>query len=121
LSVAAREHQPNAKPMNITTLTRSQINSVSDLMTWGAHLERLNASSGPMLFRGQAEVFTNLEPTLARATRNGSEPVNHQAVVLLETSLLDEFRTHYSEVRGLSQDMPLSDELIGKSKLELLR
>lgn len=106
--------------MNITTLTRSQINSVSDLMTWGGHLERLNAPSGPMLFRGQAEVFTNLEPTLARATRNGNEPVNHQAVVLLETSLLDGFRTHYSEVRGLSQDMPLSDELIGKSKLELL-
>lgn len=86
-------------------------------MTWGDHLERLNASSGPMLFRGQAEEFTNLEPTLARATRNGSQPVNHQAVVLLETSLLDGFHTHYSQVQGLSHDMP---SLRGRSKLEVL-
>lgn len=106
--------------MNLTTLTRAPINSVSDLMTWGDHLERLNNSSGPMLFRGQAEPFQNLEPTLARAARNGNLPVNHQAVVLLETSLLDGFRTHYSQVQGKSQDMPLSDDLIGKSKVEVL-
>lgn len=106
--------------MNLTTLTRPQINSVSDLMTWGDHLERLNSSSGPMLFRGQGEQFANLQPTLARAARNGDQPVNHQAVVLLETSLLDGFRTHYSQVKGMSQEMPLSDELMGKSKLEVL-
>ena len=106
--------------MNLTTLTRPQINSVSDLITWGDHLERLNTSSGPMLFRGQAEQFQNLAPTLARAARNGNQPVNHQAVVLLETSLLDGFRTHYLQVQGMSQDMPLSSELTGKSKLEVL-
>ncbi len=106
--------------MNLTTLTRAQINSVSDLMTWGDHLERLNASCGPMLFRGQCEEFKNLEPRLARDTRNGNQPVNHQAVVLLETKLLDGFRTHCSQMRGLSQDMPLSGELIGKSRLEVL-
>lgn len=106
--------------MNLTTLTRPQINSVSDLMTWGDHLERLNMLSGPMLFRGQAEQFQSLEPTLARATRNGNQPVNYQAVVLLETSLLDGFRTHYSLVQGTSQAMPLSGDLTGRSKLEVL-
>ena len=73
-----------------------------------------------MLFRGQSEQFVNLEPALARAARNGNQPVDHQAVVLLETSLLDGFRTHYSHVKGLSQDMPLSGELKGKSNLEVL-
>lgn len=106
--------------MNLTTLTRAPINSVSDLMTWGDHLERLNISSGPMLFRGQSEQFVSLKPTLARAARNGNSPVNHQAVVLLETSLLEGFRTHYSQIPGLPQDMPLSCELDGKSKLEVL-
>jgi FRG domain len=106
--------------MNLTTLTRPPINSVSDLMTWGDHLERLNKLAGPMLFRGQAEQFQNLAPTLSRAARNGNQPVNHQAVVLLETSLLDGFRTHYSQVQGMSQDMPLSGELMTRSKLEVL-
>ncbi len=106
--------------MNLTTLTREPINSVSDLMTWGDHLEGLNNSKGPMLFRGQAELFQNLQPTLARAARNGDLPVNHQAVALLETSLLDGFRTHYSQVQGKSQDMPMNDHLIGKSKVEVL-
>jgi hypothetical protein len=103
--------------MNLSALTRAPINSVSDLMTWGDHLERLNASSGPVLFRGQAEEFKNLEPTLARATRNGSQPVNHQAVVLLETGLLDGFRTHYLQVQGLAHDMP---SVGGKTKLQVL-
>ena len=106
--------------MNLTTLTQAPINSVSDLMTWGGHLERLNKSSGPMLFRGQSEQFVNLEPALARAARNGNQPVDHQAVILLETGLLNGFRTHYSQMQGLSQDMPLSSELEGKSKLEVL-
>lgn len=106
--------------MNLTTLTRAPINSVSDLMTWGDHLEQLNKLSGPMLFRGQSEQFGNLEPALARAAKNGNQPVDHQAVVLLETSSLDGFRTHYSQVRGLPQDMPLSGELEAKSKLEVL-
>lgn len=106
--------------INLTTLTRAPINSVSDLMTWCDHLERLNSSLGPMLFRGQPEEFKNLEPTLARATKNGSQPVNHQAVVLLETSLIDGFRTHYSQLPALSGDMPSSHELDGKSNLEVL-
>ena len=106
--------------MNISALTRAPINSVSDLMTWGDYLERLNATSGPMLFRGQSEEFINLEPTLARAAKNGNQSVNHQAVVLLETALIEGFLTHYSQVKGMAQDMPPSDELIEKSKLEVL-
>ena len=58
-------HVLDATTMNLTTLTRTHISSVSDLMTWGDHLERLRNSLGPMLFRGQAEQFQNLEPTLA--------------------------------------------------------
>jgi len=106
--------------INLTTLTKALISSVSDLMTWGDHLEGLNSSSGPMLFRGQAEEFKNLEPALARATRNGAQPVNHQAVVLLETNLLDGFHTHYSQVQGLSIDMPPGRELDNRSKVEVL-
>lgn len=106
--------------INLTTLTRAPINSVSDLMTWGDHLQRLNLPSSHMLFRGQAEEFKNLEPTLTRATKNGSQPVNHQAVVLLETSLIDGFRKHYSQLPGLARDMPSANELECKTTLKVL-
>ena len=38
--------------MNLTEITRAEIASPSDLMTWAEHLERLNIEQGPMLFRG---------------------------------------------------------------------
>jgi len=113
-------HILDATTMNLTTVTRAQISSVSDLMTWGDHLERLKNSLGPMLFRGQAEQFQNLEPTLARAAKNGDQPVNHQAVVLLEANLLNGFRKHYPQVSSMPQGMLPGRELMEKSKLEVL-
>jgi hypothetical protein len=105
--------------INLTTLTRAAINSVSDLMTWCAHMERLGASSSHMLFRGQPEDFKNLEPSLTRATKNGIQPVNHQAVVLLETNLIDGFRTHYSQLPRLSDEQS-GHELDCNTTLEVL-
>lgn len=106
--------------MNITNVTKQTIKSVSDLLTWAEHQERLSQTSAPRLFRGQAEEFQNLEPGFARAAKYGNEPVNYQAVMLLEKQLLQGFRSHYAQIRDLTPEMPKSDDLMDKSSLEVL-
>lgn len=102
--------------MNLTELTRAEIASPSDLMTWAEHLERLNVEQGPMLFRGQAETYANLQPTLARATQGGA----HDAAALLERRLIRNFRTHYRDLRTLPADMPSADDVVARSDVDVL-
>lgn len=102
--------------MNITDLTRATIASPSDLMTWASHLESLNKTQGPMLFRGQAEEYINLLPTLARSTQGGA----HDAATLLERRLIKSFRTHYQELDALPQNMPTPGAVAQKSDVEIL-
>ena len=102
--------------MNLNEITRAEIASPSDLMTWAEHLERLNLEQGPMLFRGQAETYTNLQPTLARATQGGA----HDAAVLLERQLIRNFRTHYRDLKTLPADMPSADDVVARSDVDVL-
>lgn len=102
--------------MNLTTITRPEIGSPSDLMTWASHLESLNRKSGPMLFRGQAEIFNNLQPTLARAVNGGA----YDAATLLERRLLESFRTHYLALGVLPSDMPTGKDVRERAAIEVL-
>ncbi|RVT47219.1 FRG domain-containing protein [Rubrivivax albus] len=102
--------------MNITEITKAEIKSPSDLMKWGGHLEGLNAKSGPMLFRGQPEPFSNLKPTLARAVDGGA----YDAAILLERRLLKNFRTHYLDLQSLPPDMPTGEEVNARNDVEVL-
>jgi hypothetical protein len=102
--------------MNLTTITRTEIKSPSDLMACATHLESLNKSSGPMLFRGQPEVFSNLQPTLARSVQGGA----YDAATLLERRLLKSFRTHYLDLDALPSDMPTGKDVSEKSEVEVL-
>ena len=85
-------------------------------MTWADHLERLGSSSAQMLFRGQPQVHNNLQPTLARSVQGGA----YDAVVLLEQRLLESFRKHYLELDALPNGMPPSQDLVTRSKVDVL-
>lgn len=102
--------------MNLTDLTRTEIRSPSDLMTWADHLQRLSASNGPMLYRGQSRQHANLQPTLARSVQGGA----YDAATLLERRLLGSFRRHYAELVALPNDMPSTSELAAKSHVDVL-
>lgn len=102
--------------MNITELTRRAIASPSDLMSWARHLEQLNKTQGPMLFRGQPEEYQNLLPTLARSAQSGA----HEAATLLERRLIKSFRTHYGDLAALPSDMPTAAEVSEKSDIDIL-
>ena len=102
--------------MNLTELTRSPINSPSDLMTWADHLLRVNTESGPMMYRGHSETHINLLPTLARSVQGGA----YDAATLLERRLLEKFRRHYLELQSLPSDMPSGQEVQAKSDVDVL-
>lgn len=102
--------------MNLTDLTRAEIKSPSDLMTWADHLERISSISAPFLYRGQSQVHNNLRPTLARSVQGGA----YDAAVLLERRLLESFRKHYVELGALPNDMPSGSDLAGKSDIDVL-
>lgn len=102
--------------MDLTYLTRAEIKSPSDLMTWADHLERVSSSSAPMLYRGQSQVHSNLQPTLARSVQGGA----YDAAVLLERRLLESFRKHYVELDALPTDMPSGPDLVTKSEVDVL-
>lgn len=102
--------------MNLTDLTRAEIKSPSDLMTWADHLERISSSYAPMLYRGQSQVHSNLQPTLARSVQGGA----YDAAVLLERRLLESFRKHYVELDALPNDMPSGRDLVTKSEVDVL-
>lgn len=111
----ARAHSER-KSMNLTDLTRAEIKSPSDLMIWADHLERVSSSGTPMLYRGQSQAHSNLQPTLARSVQGGA----YDAVVLLERRLLESFRKHYVELGTLPDDMPSGHELANKSAVDVL-
>lgn len=103
--------------MNIEDLTRAPINSPSDLMIRADHLEQLSWSrSGPVLYRGHAETYGNLLPTLARSIQGGA----YDAATLLERRLLEKFRKHYFDLRSLPGDMPSGHEVLEKSDVDVL-
>lgn len=102
--------------MILNEIDRHGIASPSDLVTWGHHLESLNLQSGPMLFRGQSQVHTNLMPTLGRSLQEGA----YDLAMLLERRLLTNFRTHYEELTSLPADMPAASVLAGQSDLDVL-
>jgi FRG domain len=102
--------------MNLTDLTRAEIKSPSDLMTWADHLERVSSIASPTLYRGQSQVHNNLQPTLARSVKGGA----YDAAVLLERRLLESFRKHYVELEALPNDMPSGQELVSKSEVDVL-
>lgn len=102
--------------MNLTDLTRTEINSYSDLMIWADHLEGLSASCGPMLYRGQAQAHGNLQPTITRSNQGGA----YDAAMLVERRLLDSFRKHYAEIKMLPADMPTGADLASKPALDVL-
>lgn len=102
--------------MNLTDLTRAEIKSPSDLLTWADHLERISSCTAPMLYRGQSQVHSNLQPTLARSVQGGA----YDAAVLLERRLLESFRKHYVELDALPNDMPSGQDLVTKSEVDVL-
>lgn len=102
--------------MNITDLTRNEIRSPSDLMTWADHLQRVSMTEGPMLYRGQSRLHQNLQPTLARSVQGGA----YDAATLLERRLLASFRRHYADLVALPNDMPSTAELSAKSDVDVL-
>lgn len=69
-----------------------------------------------MLFRGQPEMWGNLQPTLARAVQGGA----YDAAMLLERRLLKSFRAHYQELDSLPSDMPSGEQVAQKSDVEVL-
>ena len=69
-----------------------------------------------MLFRGQAEEYVTLLPTLARSTQGGA----HDAATLLERRLIRSFRIHYQELDALPQNMPTPDAVAKNSDIEIL-
>ncbi len=85
-------------------------------MIWADMLEQLARDSGPMLYRGHSEVYSNLLPTLARSVQGGA----YDAVTLLERRLLEKFRRHYLELQSLPSDMPTGQYVQGKSDVDVL-
>ena len=103
--------------MNLTEITRKQvIASPSDLMTWADHLQGLNSTQGPMLFRGQPDTYANLSPTLTRSVQGGA----YDAATLLERRLIGSFRKHYADLSTLPEDMPTPADVQEKSDIDLL-
>jgi len=50
-----------------------------------------------MLYRGQSQLHSNLQPTLARSAPGGA----YDAATLMERRLLESFRKHYLELNVL--------------------
>jgi FRG domain-containing protein len=107
---------PLNSAMIINVIDRTAIASPSDLVTWAEHLERLNQTTGPMLFRGQPGTYTNLMPGLGRELPSGA----YDLAMKLEMQLIRNFRTHYAALKPTQSDLPTVDEMSSLTPVETL-
>lgn len=102
--------------MLLNEIEKTVIASPSDLETWAEHLESLNRTTGPMLFRGQPGAYTNLSPALARELPTGA----YNLAMKLERQLIANFRAHYAGLGSSVSDLPSPEDVSSQTDIETL-
>lgn len=102
--------------MNLTALNKGEVTSPATLDGCYNTLESVKPKAGQFLFRGQPRVYDTLQPFLTRSLITNEQGT----ALLLEKDLIDNFRSHYQDLRHLPPDMPTAAELNAYNNLEIL-